>query len=94
MIADVDQDNRVDYEEFVSFYQSLATTKARRELRSALGPQAESMQPPISLITFLDPSTGKQHLKIPADMYHQKAILEFKVPVPRLYKNWMEMIVS
>ena len=40
--ADVDQDGRVDFDEFVNFYQSISTTKARRELRSALGPQAES----------------------------------------------------
>ena len=32
----------MDFDEFVNFYQSISTTKARRELRSALGPQAES----------------------------------------------------
>jgi len=41
-LADLDGDERVDYEEFVAYYQSISTTKARRELRSALGPQAES----------------------------------------------------
>ena len=47
--ADVDGDERVDYEEFVAYYQSISTTKARRELRSALGPQAESDCPFLTL---------------------------------------------
>ena len=39
---DLDNTGRIDFDQFVNFYQNISTTKARRELRSALGPQAES----------------------------------------------------
>ena len=42
---DLDNTGRIDFDQFVSFYQNISTTKARRELRSALGPQAESKLP-------------------------------------------------
>lgn len=41
-LVDPDGTGKMDFDQFVTFYQSVSTTKARSELRSALGPQAES----------------------------------------------------
>ena len=40
--VDLDNTGRVDFDQFASFYQNISTTKARKELRSAMGPQIES----------------------------------------------------
>ena len=41
-LADSDGDGCISYEEFVAYYGLLAISRARQELRTALGPQAES----------------------------------------------------
>ena len=41
-LADTDGDGCISYEEFVAYYGHLATSRACQELRTALGPQAES----------------------------------------------------
>ena len=41
-LADTDGDGCISYEEFVAYYGLLAISRARQELRTALGPQAES----------------------------------------------------
>lgn len=41
-IADADGDGRVNFSDFLAYYGKLTTSQARRELRRAFGPQAES----------------------------------------------------
>ena len=41
-LADTEGTGAISYEDFVGYYKLLAISKARQELRAALGPQAES----------------------------------------------------
>ena len=41
-LADTEGTGAITYEAFVAYYKLLAISKARQELRAALGPQAES----------------------------------------------------